>query len=27
LSVPEERLLDAILDSLQRNEFLGRVGE
>jgi hypothetical protein len=27
LCLPEERLLDAILDSLKRNEFLGRVGE
>jgi hypothetical protein len=27
LSVPEERFLDAILDSLKRNEFLGKVGE
>ena len=27
LSVPEERLLNAILESLGRNEFLGRVGE
>jgi hypothetical protein len=27
LSVPEERLLNAVLDSLERNEFLGRVGE